>query len=111
VHLTQPSSLEKSDGINSTSVCICVDFKQTIHARPTWTGTHSLSWGRLVLCRAVGSFLAVGRLIDESGDAAEGREIEARSADNSARSAGKNFFRIHFQLSGWALVALSYFED
>ena len=32
--------------------------------------------------RAVGSFPGVGRLIDQSGDAAEGREIEARSADH-----------------------------
>ena len=39
-------------------------------------------------------------------DAAGGSEKEARSADQSARSAEKNF-RLHFQLSGWALVALS----
>jgi len=32
------------------------------------------------------------------------------SADHTARSAEK-FFRLHFQLSGWVLVALSYFED
>ena len=37
-------------------------------------------------------------------------ETEVRSADHSARSAGKNL-RLNFQLSGWALVALSYFED
>ena len=59
--------------------------------------------------RAVGSSPGVGRLKDQSGDAAEGSEIEVCSADHSARSAGK-FFRLIFQLSGWALVALSYFE-
>jgi len=58
--------------------------------------------------RAVGSSPGVGRLIDQSGDAAKGSEIEACSADHSAR---KKIFRLHFQLSGWALVALSYFED
>ena len=52
----------------------------------------------------------VGRVIDQSGDAAEGSEIEVRSADHSALSAEK-IFRLHFQLLGWALVALSYFED
>ena len=60
--------------------------------------------------RAVGSSPGVERLIDQSGDAAERSEIEARSGDQSARSAEK-FFRLHFQLSGWALVALSYSED
>jgi len=49
-------------------------------------------------------------VIDQSGDAAEGSEIEVRSSDHSALSAEKNF-RLHFQLLGWALVALSYFED
>ena len=49
-------------------------------------------------------------MIDQSGDAAEGSEIEVRSADHSALSAEK-IFRLHFQLLGWALVALSYFED
>jgi len=49
--------------------------------------------------RAVGSPPGVGRLIDQSGDAAEGSDIEARSAEKN--------FRLHFQLSGWALVALS----
>ena len=53
--------------------------------------------------RAVGSSPGVGRLIDQSGDTAEGIEIEARSAEK--------IIRLHFQLSGWALVALSYFED
>ena len=43
-------------------------------------------------------------------DAAEGSDIEVRSADHSARSAEKKF-RLHFQLSGWVLVVLSYFED
>ena len=52
----------------------------------------------------------MGQLIDQSGDAAEGNEIEARSTDYTAQSA-ENFFRLHFRLSGWALVALSYFED
>ena len=33
----------------------------------------------------------VGRVIDQSGDAAEGSEIEVRSADHSALSAEKNF--------------------
>ena len=43
--------------------------------------------------RAVGSSQGVGRLIDWSVDAPapEVREIEARSADYSARSAEKNF--------------------
>jgi len=45
--------------------------------------------------RAVGSFPGVGRLIDQSGDAVEGREIKARSADHFARSTGKKN-RIHF---------------
>ena len=52
----------------------------------------------------------VGRLIDQSVDAPEGSEVEARCAI-IPREARKNFFRLHFQLSGWALVALSYFED
>ena len=60
--------------------------------------------------RAVGSSSGVGRPIDQSCDAADGSEIEACSADHSARSAGKKF-RLSFQLSGCALVALSYFED
>ena len=60
--------------------------------------------------RGVGSSPGVGQLIDQSGDAAKGSEIEVCSVDHSARSAGKNF-RLNFQLSGWALVALLYFED
>jgi len=48
--------------------------------------------------------------MDQSDDAAEGSEIEVCSAHHSARSAGKKC-RLYFQLSGWALVALSYFED
>jgi len=59
--------------------------------------------------RAVGSSPGVGRLIDQSSHAAEGSEIEARCANHSARSA-EIFFRLHFPLSGRALVALSYFE-
>jgi len=46
--------------------------------------------------------------MDQSSDAAEG-EIEVCSADHSTQSAEKNF-HFRFQLSGWALVALSYFE-
>ena len=53
----------------------------------------------------------MGRLLDQSGDAAEGSEVEACSADRSARSAEKIFRIDFFQLSGWALLALSYFED
>ena len=49
------------------------------------------------------------RKLPRSG-AAEGRQIEVCSGDHSVRSAEKNF-RLHFQLSGCALVALSYFED
>ena len=49
-------------------------------------------------------------LLDQSGDAAKGSSIEGHRDDNSARSAEK-VFCLHFQLSGWALVALSYFED
>ena len=62
--------------------------------------------------RAVGSSPVVGRLLDQSGDAAEGSEIEARRivAIIPVRSAEK-FIRLHFQLSGWALMALSYFQD
>ena len=41
---------------------------------------------------------------------AEGSEIETRSADHSVRKA-ETFFRLHFRLLGWPLVALSYFED
>ena len=52
----------------------------------------------------------MGRLIDQSVDAPEGSEVEARCAI-ILREARKNFFHLHFQLSGWALVALSYFED
>ena len=52
----------------------------------------------------------LGQLIDQSVDVAEVRQIEARSADHSAQSTEK-FFRLHFQLSGCALVALPYFED
>ena len=63
-----------------------------------------------VTSRAVGSFPGVGQLTDQSGDAAEGREIEVHSADHSAQSAEKKF-HLHFQLSGWALVALLYFEN
>ena len=33
----------------------------------------------------------VGRLIDGSGDAAEGSDIEARSVDHSRAKRGKNF--------------------
>ena len=40
--------------------------------------------------------------------AAEGSRTEARSANQSARSA-ENFFAFIFQLSGWALVAPSCF--
>ena len=40
--------------------------------------------------------------------AAEGSRTEARSADQSVRSAEK-FFAFIFQLSGWALVAPSCF--
>ena len=47
-------------------------------------------------------------LLDQSNDAAKGSDIEARKDDNSAQSAEK-FFRLPFQLSGWAFVALSYF--
>jgi len=43
-------------------------------------------------------------------DAQEGIEIEARSADH-LRKVRKKIFRLHFQLSGWALVTISYFED
>ena len=49
-------------------------------------------------------------LLDQSGDAAKGSSIEGHRDDNSARSAEK-VFCLHFQLSGWALVALSYFVD
>ena len=62
------------------------------------------------ILRAVGSSPGVGRLIDQSVDAPEGSEVEARCAI-ILREARKNFFHLHFQLSGWALVALSYFED
>ena len=48
-------------------------------------------------------------LLDQSCDAVD-IDIEVCKDDNSAQSTGK-FFRLHFQLSGWALVALSYFED
>ena len=51
----------------------------------------------------------MGRLTDQNGEAVEGSEIEVRSADHTARS-GENFFCLHFQLSGWVLVALSYFN-
>ena len=60
--------------------------------------------------RAVGSSPGVGQLIDQSGDAGEGSEMEACSADHSTWSVGK-FFRLHFQFSGWALVTLLNFED
>ena len=63
----------------------------------------------LVHYRAVGSSPGVGRLTDQNGEAVEGSEIEVRSADHTARS-GENFFCLHFQLSGWVLVALSYFN-
>ena len=61
--------------------------------------------------RAVRSSPGVVRLIDQSDDAAKGSEIEARGAYHSARSAGKKKKknRLRFRLSGWALVALSYF--
>ena len=51
-----------------------------------------------------------GGCLSQRGDAAEGSNLEVRSADYSAQSAEKNF-RLHFQLSGWALVALSYSKD
>ena len=43
--------------------------------------------------RAVGSSPGVRRLIDESGDAGEGSEVEVRSADDETFRAkrGKNF--------------------
>ena len=41
--------------------------------------------------RAVGSSPGVGRLIDQSGDAAAGSEIEVCSVDHSTRSTGKFF--------------------
>ena len=46
-------------------------------------------------------------LLDQSGDAAKGCDIEGCKDNNSAQSAAKKFC-LHFQLSGWALVALSY---
>ena len=59
---------------------------------------------------AVESSPGMGRLLDKSGDTAKGRDIEVCSGVHSARSVKKNF-HLHFQLSGWALVALSYFKD
>ena len=53
--------------------------------------------------RTVGSSPGVGWLIDQSGDTGEGSNIEAPSVERN--------FRLHFQLSGWAFMALSYFED
>jgi len=64
--------------------------------------------------RAVGSSPEVGRLIDQRGDAVFGSEVEARSADHEmfrAKRGKKKIFHLNFQLSGWALVALSYTED
>ena len=49
-------------------------------------------------------------LLDQSGDAGKGSDIETCKDGNFARSAEKKI-RLHFQLSGWALMALSYFED
>jgi len=43
----------------------------------------------MILCRAVRSSPGMGRLIDQSDDAAKGSEIEVDSAHHSARSAGK----------------------
>ena len=47
-------------------------------------------------------------MLEVRGLAAEGSGIEARSEDQSARSAEK-FFAFIFQLSGWVLVAPSCF--
>ena len=47
-------------------------------------------------------------MLEVGGQAAEGSGIEARSGDQSARSA-ENFFAFIFQLSGWALGAPSCF--
>ena len=60
--------------------------------------------------RVVGSSPGVGWLTDQSIDAPEGSEIEVCRGDHSVRSAEK-FFRLHFQLSGWALMAFLYFKD
>ena len=93
-----------------------------LHARLLWVSTFGgMEWRNGIVeywnggmlhrtYRAVESSPRVGRLMDQSGDAAKGSKIEVCSADHSAQSAEKNF-RLHFQLSGWAFMALSYFED
>ena len=78
---------------------------------PTSITMRNHEWGHTHTgTRAIGSSPGVGQLIDQRGDTAKGSEIEVGSADHSAWSAGKKF-RLHFQLSGWGLMALSYFEE
>ena len=52
----------------------------------------------------------MGRLIDQSGDAAEGIEFVVLIIPHEAREKICALTE-NFQLSGWAFVALSYFED
>jgi len=67
----------------------------------------------ILLCplRAVRSSPGVGQLIDQSGDAAKGSKMEGCVVSTIPREAREKNIRLNFQLSGWALVALSYFED
>ena len=60
--------------------------------------------------RAVGSSPGMERLIDQSGDAAEGIEFVVLIIPHEAREKICALTE-NFQLSGWAFVALSYFED
>ena len=88
--------------VSTTGTTYSIQTKQADGCLESVAWTTGLEYGASY-DRAVGSSPGVGRLIDQSGDTAEGIEIEARSAEK--------IIRLHFQLSGWALVALSYFED
>ena len=79
-----------------------------MHCSSKWKGFKGLCFEFLISLQG-------RRKLLRGGAAARVRAVtltkaEARSADHSARSVEKNF-RLHFQLSGWALVVLSYFED
>ena len=58
--------------------------------------SYSVQYCSMLHCRGIDNFVRVGGL------------IHCRRQCTEARSA-ENFFRLHFQLSGWALVAPSFF--